>query len=97
MYKHGLYTHEFKYHLDMYHKAKCWHIGDTMRQSRNTAYGRRTTVFEEVTTLEKAIQEVPLLLRKFCLNRKVTMSNGTVKSKLQKLISNHLYDFTRHL
>jgi hypothetical protein len=66
-YKHGLYTNEFKYHLEMYHKAKCWHIGDTMRQSRNTAYGRRTTVVEKVTTFENAIQEVPLLLRNFAL------------------------------
>jgi hypothetical protein len=68
-----------------------------MRQSYNTAYGRRTTVVEEVTTFENAIQEVPLLLRKFCLNCEVTLSNGTVKTKFQKLISNHLYDFTRHL
>jgi len=36
-YKHGIYMNEFKYPLEMYRKAKWWHLGDTMRQSCTTA------------------------------------------------------------
>jgi hypothetical protein len=75
---------EFKYPLEMYRKAKSWHKGDTMRQSRNTAQGRRTTVDEEVTTFEIVTQEEPLLFRKLCLNHEVTYVEWNFKNQTSK-------------